>query len=251
MKRVTNIKDSIMMPPPRSRAKSRSDTSEELKRNLMETHANSTENSALQEELQKFFKEMEELESKSKKNDDDISITSSLLTSGYYQTGTMSTSNLQSSQPNTNNNNIENNNPFKFSLNNFNYHYAVGSDDEENSSEAKRSLENLRRNISIDKTPNVKNKLNVLYKTYKRLPVPKRKREIRNFVDNILCYIIQHEFDTSLNNMKIRLQTRYNDFKNGGLMMEYFKDTLVKMQEELIARICMVSDFKKIEEGKL
>lgn len=245
MKRVTNIKDSIMMPPPRSKVKSRSDTSEELRKNLIETYTNTSDNSLLQEELQRFFKEMEELESKSKKNDDEISITSSLLnSSSYYQNGTLSTF----KEPK---NKVERkDNKFKFSLNNFNYHYANCSDDEENI-ETKNSMDKLIKNISQDKSPKSSFKLLNLYKTFKKLPSPKGKREIRNFVDNILSYIIQHEFDVNLSNMKIRLQTRFNDFKNGGLMVEYFKDTLIKMQDELIARICMVSDLKKIEEGNI
>jgi len=50
--------------------------------------------------------------------------------------------------------------------------------------------------------------------------------------------------------IKIKTQTRYNDFKNKGLKTEYFKNNLVKMQNELISRICMVSEGeKKIEEG--
>jgi len=62
MKRNANIKDSIMMPPPKARPKSRSDTSEELRRNLTESITNVSDNSALQEEFHKFFKENEELE---------------------------------------------------------------------------------------------------------------------------------------------------------------------------------------------
>jgi hypothetical protein len=50
--------------------------------------------------------------------------------------------------------------------------------------------------------------------------------------------------------LKMKLQTRYNDYKNKGLKIEYFKNSLMKMQSELISRICMVNEGdKKIENG--
>ena len=75
--RSDKLKDSIMMPPPIARPKSHSDTSEELRKNLIETITNVSENSALQEDIHRFFKEIEE---ENKKNEDEVSsISSSLL----------------------------------------------------------------------------------------------------------------------------------------------------------------------------
>jgi hypothetical protein len=258
MKRVINIKDSIMMPPPKARPKSRSDTSEELKRNLIETFTNTSDNSALQEGLQKFCKEMEELDNISKKNDDELSNTGSLHNSLYCYNNFINGSHCSHNHNCYNNENKETSNNLKFNF--VNYHYnSIGSDDEENT-ESRYSVEKLKKNMSSisqeGKSSNikedfssVKSKITQLFKPFKKLPPPNTKSEIKAYVNNICSYINQHEFDTSLSNLKIRLQTRFNDFKNQGLKEEYFKDCLEKMQGEVISRICMMSDFKKIEDG--
>jgi hypothetical protein len=172
MKRPTNIKDSIMMPPPKARPKSRSDTSEELRKNLMETISNTTENSAIQEEFNRYFKEMEgELELK--KYDDELSMsksTSSINFDKYHSmspncsnvlcmcsnNNMLSTSNLSNlnnnpqSLTNGTNKSFENHPPQESGAFNFNlvhYTYTSMSDDEENT-ESQMSMEKLRKNLT-------------------------------------------------------------------------------------------------------
>ena len=149
MKRPANIKDSIMMPPPKARPMSRSDTSEELRRNLIETITNASENSALQEEFHKFFKEMEEFEPK--KNDDELSLSTSSFIFEKANSGSQQNFIL----PQTSNNNHTPQgqssphvkNFFNFNLVHYNYNYTHTSDDEENT-ESVVSLEKLKKNLT-------------------------------------------------------------------------------------------------------
>ena len=109
--------------------------------------------------------------------------------------------------------------------------------------------------MTITTTFNINNNKNRIYhdlgffKNYKKMSAPRHSKEVKIFVDNMMSYINEHEFDSTLLILKIKLQTRYNDFKNKALEFDYFKESLVKMQRELVSRICMVSDGeKKIEE---
>jgi hypothetical protein len=270
MKRSANIKDLIMMPPPKARPKSRSDTSEELRKNLTESITNISDNSALQEEIQKFFKENEELEQR--KNDDELSISKSnssdkiqLLPS--YLMNSPNCRCLTKEIPNSSNNlayankqillkckscnhssqYIQDNlkNSFNFNLINYNYNYTQISDEEE----SLESFENLKRNLIIrgDGINQVSNKN---FSGFSTLPPPKNKKEIKIFVNNLLQYISLHEFDSPLLVLKIKIQTRDNDFKNKGLKIEYYRESLIKMQKELVSRICMFHEEKeKIEQG--
>lgn len=290
MKRSTNIKDSIMMPPPKARPKSRSDTSEELRKNLTESITNiSDNNSALQEEFHKFFKE----------NDDELSISKSSSSNYFDRLNNIALNSIPNqhlvcicnSNPSSANNNVQpisqcqaclinnnhnnnNNNgmaaknSFNFNLVNYNYNYTNFSDDEENV-ESLVSLEKLRRNLIEEKVNESKNNLHNtqhnsgnnsnenlnkinLYKNFSKLPPPKNKKEVRMFVNNMMSYICHHEFDSNLLILKIKIQTRDNDYKNKGLKFDYFSDCLGKMQRELITRICMFhEEDKKVDNGKI
>ena len=243
--RKSNIKDSIMMPPPKARPKSRSDTSEELRKNLMDSGNISSDTSCFQEDLQKFFRENEDLDYK--RIDDELSIsksTESILnekSTNYYN----SNNNInQIYSPSVNSNYMLENKPHinSFNFNMVNYIYNDVSDGEENQ-EYKKSLEKLKQNLTTDA---------FLYKNYQNLPMPRNNKEIKYFVNNIEKYISDHEFDSIFKNLKIKLQTRFNDYKNKGLSLDYFKETLEKMQKELISRICMQNNAdKKIENGKI
>ena len=155
MKRPANIKDSIMMPPPKARTKSRSDTSEELRRNLIETITNASENSALQEEFHKFFKEMEELEPK--KNDDESSVSTSSLVFEKVNSSSLNNCTLLQTNNNTQSSQYQNfphpKNSFNFNLVHYNYNYTNSSDDEENT-ESVISLEKLRKNLTENRVYN-------------------------------------------------------------------------------------------------
>lgn len=250
MKRASNLKDSIMMPPPKARPKSRSDTSEELRRNLLETVTNSSENYALHEKFHKFFKEMEELD---KKNDDDLSVTKSINSLNYQlhsslqnQTNSIQSPSSQKEKPN--------NASFNFNLVNYNYNYTCSEEDE--NTESITSLEKLKKNLTGINSNTGKNAnasvstIHQLFKVFKKLPIPKDNKEIKYFVNNIFTYINDHEYDSNMQLLKIKLQTRFNDFKNKGLKVDYFKECLEKMQKELISRICMLTEEdKKIENG--
>jgi DNA-directed RNA polymerase subunit F len=239
MKRADKLKDSIMMPPPRARAKSHSDTSEELRKNLIETITNISENSALQDELQRYFKEFEEPDPKKAEEDYTESICSK---EGNEKQTSFNTSICLSCQgfiksPAYGYNNYSNPNSFNFNLVNYSYNGSNDDDIMDN------SLERLKQNLTGDK-----NKLKH-FKQFKKLPVPNDKREIKAFIENILTYVNQHEFDGSLVILKVKLQTRYNDYKNKALNVEYFKECLNKMQNELISRICMLADEQAIGSG--
>jgi hypothetical protein len=278
MKRSANIKDSIMMPPPKARPKSRSDTSEELRKNLnIESIISISDNPTLQEDFHKFFRENEELELR--KMDDELSISKSTSSNNFDKlnplglgyspqvqcicsnlnntNSCLTTPNCQSclrkysSSPNCNAS-------FNFNLVNYNYNYTQFSDDEENV----ESLEKLRRNLITSNTSNQtdlsgvkslsssKNTANFIYKTFPKLPPPQNKKEVKLFVSNMLTYICEHEFDSTLLILKIKIQTRDNDFRNKGLKFDYYRDSLLKMQRELITRICMFNEEeKKIEKG--
>jgi hypothetical protein len=267
MKRCGNIKDSIMMPPPKARPKSRSDTSEELRRNLTESQPNNLDNQLLQEEIHKFFKENEEIEAR--KNEEEVSISKSnssqnldrlLNINKYNNQNLCSCNNLIANSQCANCSRKESKkNTFNFNLINYNYNYSQISDEEDNCV----SLEKLKRNLITDKSfsgsnskslnnslSNISNKNFKNFKNFCKLPPPKKKKEIKMFVNNMMKYISEHENDNILNILKIKIQTRDNDYKNKGLNFEYYQESLIKMQKELISRICTFCDEdKKINIG--
>jgi hypothetical protein len=241
MKRVSNLKDSIMMPPPKARPKSRSDTSEELKKNLTESITNISENSIIHEEFQRFYREMDENTSDNRRNEDDwLSISKSTSSINFDKTNQINNSN----QPGLYGNKMG----FNFNLINYNYNCTQFSDEEE-CSDTLVTLEKLRENLTEDKkiVKNISNNLNhcnncnshPVYKQFIKLPMPANKKEIKAFVLNMISYIGDHEFDLNLAHLKIKIQTRDNDYRNKALNLEYFKECLMKMQSELLARICM------------
>lgn len=267
MKRSLNIKDSIMMPPPKARPKSRSDTSEELRKNLIDTITNTSDCSAIQEEFHKFFKENEELELR--KNDEELSLSKSTSSINFEKVTSIGNSQISPYQCNGNGQ-AERDPKNSFNFNLVNYNYTNLSDEEENL-ESIVSLEKLRQNLIQEKvsvspsTGGVSNSnLNTNYanknlllpmgnnfKKFVKLPEPKNRKEVKMFVNNMLAYINEHEFDSNMHILKIKIQTRDNDYKNNGLKFDYYKDSLIKMQKEIISRICMYNEEeKKVEIGK-
>lgn len=288
--RKYNIKDSIMMPPPKARPKSHSDTSEELRKNLMDCGGSSScDNSFFQEELHKYFKENEE--SEVKRIDDELSISKSNesflneKSTNYYHSNNVlhqinspsmnslnnnlnneniffgsssnnnnlnsnSASNNNNNGQNCNNNNSNNNNNNRPVVNSFNFNmvnylyndFSLSENNEESNQEYKKSLEKLKQNLTKDSN---------FYNKFVNLPTPANKKEVKFFVENLEKYISEHLFDNSFRNLQIKLQTRYNDYKNKGLNFDYFKETLENMQKELISRIFKQNNGdKKIENGK-
>lgn len=253
--RKSNIKDSIMMPPPKARQKSISDTSEELRKNLLECgNSSSCDNIFFQEEIHKYFTRENE-DQEYKRIDEELSIsksTESFLnekSTNYYNNNSGNNIINQFNSPSvmSNNNNIfnlENKNQMNsFNFNMVNYIYNDADDSEESTTEYKKSLENLKFNLSSEAK---------LYSKFSLLPAPTNNTEINLFVYNLDKYISEHFFDSNFQNLKIKLQTRFNDYKNKGLNIDYFKDTLIKMQKELISRITkQYNGDKKIENGIL
>ena len=269
------------MPPPKARPKSHSDTSEELRKNLMDCGGSSScDNSFFQEELHKYFKENEE--SEFKRIDDELSISKSNesflneKSTNYYNSNNIpnqinspsinslnnnltaennffnncnNNNNISYSSNNINNNNNNNANNHKSLVNSFNFNMvnylyndlSVSENNEESSQEYKKSLEKLKLNLAKDSR---------CYNKFVNLPTPGNNKEIKLFVENLERYISEHLFDNNFKNLQIKLQTRYNDYKNKGLNFEYFKDTLERMQKELISRISKQNNGdKKIESG--
>lgn len=221
----SRIIDSIKMPPPKARQKSRSDTSDELKRNLIDSITNISDNSAFQEEI----------------HNEELSMSKS--TSSFNLDPRSQNANNIVNSPNAQLSQNEKND-FNFNLTNYNYNYTPCSDEEENTS--RHNYEKLKENLN-SKTSSSRGGA---VRQFAKLPAPGDKNEIKIFVNNLMSYIAEHESDTSLVVLKIKLQTRYNDYKNKGLKQEYFKEHLVKMQRELISRICMLSEGeKKIENS--
>ena len=169
MKKMANIKDSIMMPPPKARPKSRSDTSEELRKNLIETLANTNENIVSQEDLHKFWKEMEENNESIKRNDDELSISKSTSSINFdkfqpHFTTTVCTCNSPNNlinfpQPSNNAQAISitknDSLPGAFHFNLVHDTYISASDEEENL-ESQSSMEKLRKNLTQGVAYNVK-----------------------------------------------------------------------------------------------
>lgn len=262
------------MPPPKARPKSHSDTSEELRKNLMDCGGSSScDNSFFQEELHKYFKENEE--SEFKRIDDELSISKSNesflneKSTNYYNSNNILNQihspsinslnnnlaaaennfmNCSNSNSNNNNHNANSNRPhvnsFNFNMVNYLYNdFSLSENNEESSQEYKKSLEKLKLNLSKD---------SMCYNKFLNLPTPSNNKEIKIFVENLEKYISEHLFDNSFKNLQIKLQTRYNDYRNKGLNFEYFKDTLEKMQKELISRISKQNNGeRKIETGNI
>lgn len=198
---ISNVKDAILMPPPKAPTKSRSDTSEELRRNLIETVANIHDNTVLQEELSKIANREETL-----------SYDSTIKHKNY---------------PSIN---------FHLVQDNYN---SISDDDLPN--DFNNRMENLKNNLTEYAGKRV-------YKQYKKLPLPNNKRQIKDFVENIINYLNNYDYDNSLMLLKIKIVTRYNDFKNKGLKPDYFKECLMKMQNELTEKICSKSEDMIITE---
>lgn len=287
MRKSNSIKDTIMMPPPRARPKSVSDiSSEELRRNLLDSSNNSFDNNFFQEQMSIISKENEELSKYSKESkdieeqnptnnnrnnlnnlnnliDDSLSLKSGETYSYAFQFNEKNNNNIESANKNTSinsvnspsnfsvnninningngqnslNNNINKPNSFNFNMDNYLYD---NYENEENNQEYKKHLEKLKNNLTG----------NHHYNKFEILGIPTNKKEIKLFIYNMEKYIGEHLFDNNLKNMKIILQTRYNDYKNGGLNFDYFMRCLDKMQKELISRIAKHNNGdKKIGDG--
>ena len=236
-----------MMPPPKARPKSHSDTSEELRRNLIDSNNNSFDNNFFQEEMSKISKENDEQNYKNV--DDSLSISQSNESFINEKSNIFNNSNnfnsINSPSFISNSNFLERenrNNSNSFNFNMVNYIYNDNYDNEDNNNDNK-NLEKLKLNLTSK---------SFLYNKFQSLATPSNKKEIKVFVFNLEKYISDHLFDSNLNCLKIKLQTRYNDYRNKGLHIEYFKKVLEKMQKELISRISKLNNGdKKIEIGKL
>lgn len=220
---ANRVKQLILMPPPKPLTRTKSETSDDLRRNLMETATNIQENNLLQEELNKII-------SFNKENNSSI-ISNKDETSSYY----------------VNEGNVR----FNFSKDN----YTLLSDDESNINDFNRNnKEKLKYNLSKQDNCND-------FKKYTKFPIPKCKKEITIFVNNIIGYINyltdyinnsiikdkEKEID-DLDTIKIQLQTRYNDYRNKGLKEDYFISCLNKVQDDFILKIASIKNNLKIED---
>ena len=77
---------------------------------------------------------------------------------------------------------------------------------------------------------------------------PNEEKEIELFVKNLLDYIdymnscSRKNVINNINALKIRIEVRYNDYINNGLMKDYFLICLIRMQNELVSLICKYND---------
>lgn len=243
---MKKIKDSIMMPPPKTRTKSIfSDTSEELRKNLIANDAltNISDNSAF-DEINKLIKENNEDKNVSH-NNPNLNNLSHIRSSNSFRHQEI-TSNIS-----------EDKSSFKFNLIHYNY---TGSNDNLNymhDIHAQKNLENLKKNLAnVPKnlTTDLIGDISKSNKSsnYCTLSDPTNVQEIKYFVNNMLFFIKDKEFHDSLVFLETKIQTRNSDYKNKGLRTKYFKEMLIKMQRELIAKLYLILGINTvIEKGIL
>lgn len=199
------------MPPPMPLIRSKFDFIQELKKNLMETSINSHQNHQLQDELNKIIL---------MNNNDNFSTHNN--NENYFHQFNISChdNNTIISEEDfsiTNTNNLTNNN-----------------------------IQRLKKNL-IDSNNNMEKEFNNIIK-FNKLPPPKNKKEIKVFVDNLiyyLNYLLSSSVIIKGNNklsdefliMKYKIEIRYNDYRNHGLLENYFINILNHNQEELINKI--------------
>lgn len=117
-----------------------------------------------------------------------------------------------------------------------------------------------KHNIShLNKNSGNLNVLPLDIKKFNKFPLPKNKREIKAFVNNIINYANFYINNNLLNSqecfdnilfLKIQIETEYNDFKNKGLEIEYFKKKLLNIQDEVVNSIKNIQQYKNISNNE-
>ena len=111
------------------------------------------------------------------------------------------------------------------------------------------NFEKLKKDLIINNEKNIKK--------FNKLNQPSSKKEITEFVYNLINYInycLTSKFNLNntekieLSKYKIKIQTRYNDFKNKGMLQEYLISNLIETQEEFIKYISNLYKKFKIED---
>ena len=112
--------------------------------------------------------------------------------------------------------------------------------------------ENVIKNNNSNSNSNIKinNDVNflVLNKIFYKMNKPNEEKEIELFVKNLIDYIdymnscSRKKIINNINALKIRIEVRYNDYINNGLMKDYFLICLIRMQNELVSLICKYND---------
>ena len=196
-------KEIEFMPPPRTpiRTVKDLDVIQELRKNLTETSSNAQQNQQLQDELTKI----------------------KLM-----------------SKENPYNNNFNNNDNDALLID-----YDIFLNNNSHKSHTEPNFEeDYLLNSSLD---NGKEKEKENFIKFNKLPNPKNKAEIKIFVNNLICYINvllscpsiknNNKFSDELLIFKYKLETRYNDYRNHGLIEQYFINILNQNQEELINKL--------------
>lgn len=249
------------MPPPMPLIRTKLDAIQELKRNLMETSVNVQQNHQLQDELNKV-----------KLMNKDLSITNN--NNSFYNNNSIFPINITNALSHNSSNNINSNNnnqlvSINFTINNNDslsghnellHQLNISHDNNTIISEEDFTLSNnnsiyfniqkLKKNlVDIEKENIIK---------FNKLPIPKNKKEIKIFVNNIICYINYLLTNSLLKNnnkiydellvLKYKLETRYNDYRNHGLIEYYFINILSQNQDELINKISEIIKTNKKEE---
>jgi len=254
---MKKIKDSIMMPPPKSRTKSvMSDASEELRKNLLatDTLTNISDNSAFLDDINKLIKENNE-EIFNRRESFSNNYSSNQIFCGpknsiqhLKQINNIFDNKEAQSNIHSNSEELEPKSSFKFNLTN--YIYSGSNENVNNNIVSQKCLEKLKKNLTsnnlstLDSDNNESKsstQINSPFKCFQVLPKPSNNQEIKHFVENMLFYMKDKDNCNDVHNslvfLKIKLQTRYNDYKNKGLRTCYFMDSLIKMQKELISKI--------------
>lgn len=246
-RRSSSIKDSILMPPPKAVTNcsvvSKSDTSEELKKNLKETSLNALTN-------RKLYKNM--LEELRDENVIKLSQIPNFLTKSLHlNTPSCAASNMTSNSIKSFSKDKDKSSSFmNLSIdaryNNQSSNVSVANNASINNLNIncyKRSFNELNDDSSINLS--MQNTVPHLFenKIYKQLQPPKSPQEIITFVEQLSSILNKYKFKGSYQ-MKVELETRYSDYLNQALKPDYFKECLVSLQTKIFFKLNSVLYFQ-------
>ena len=246
-RRTSSIQDFILMPPPKAVLNTtysnvtRSDFSEDLKRNLAETSINAFTNSRLYKDI------LDQLT-----NEDNIktdNMPQFLISSSNQFSASSSSFSYSVNTNNINLNPVCNSNTISSKdlyLNKFFNHDSTSNHianvyriikKQENREDSSFNANNssLCNNSKVNSNCNsLSLKECSIFK--QRLLPPKTIQDIDNFVMHLISLLKKYEFGDSFTTL-IQLEARYNDYKIHKLDKDYFKEYLVKIQANIYYKL--------------
>jgi hypothetical protein len=239
------------MPPPKAvticSVVSKSDTSEELKKNLKETSLNALTN-------RKLYKSM--LEELRDENVIKLSQIPNFLTKSLnINTNSCNASNITSNSLKSYNKDREKSSSFlNLNIDTRNNLSNIASSNVSVANNASVSNLNICCNKKSfiaehndDSSLNLSMQNTVLNlfenKIYKQMQPPKSPQEIVAFVEQLFSILNKYKFKGSYQ-MKVELETRYSDYLNQALKPDYFKECLASLQTKIFYKLNSVMYFQ-------